>query len=125
MHLKAAIALVAGAVLAMTIAVAAEPAAKPAQDKYTVKVPGGLAFSEFRGYESWQTISVSHNGPRLAVILGARVVMSPVQGRHSGQWQAVSRWRKDGEGSLGAEEESRAAGQGHCSPTTSRTSISW
>ena len=23
-----------------------------AQDKYTVKVPGGLAFSEFRGYES-------------------------------------------------------------------------
>src|SRR5262245_16107326 len=24
-----------------------------AQDKYTVKVPGGLAFSEFRGYEGW------------------------------------------------------------------------
>ncbi len=24
------------------------------EDKYTVKVPGGLAFSEFRGYESWQ-----------------------------------------------------------------------
>src|SRR5215813_10672541 len=41
-----------------------------AQDKYTVKVPGGLAFSEFRGYESWQTISVSHNGEALAVILG-------------------------------------------------------
>jgi hypothetical protein len=32
-----------------------------AQDKYTVKVPGGLAFSEFRGYEAWQTISVSRN----------------------------------------------------------------
>jgi hypothetical protein len=41
-----------------------------AEDKYTVKVPGGLAFSEFRGYEAWQTISVSHNGPALAVILG-------------------------------------------------------
>ena len=24
------------------------------QDKYSLKVPGGLAFSEFRGYESWQ-----------------------------------------------------------------------
>ena len=24
-----------------------------AQDKYTVKVPGGLAFSEFKGYEAW------------------------------------------------------------------------
>jgi hypothetical protein len=24
-----------------------------AQDKYTLKVPGGLAFAEFRGYEDW------------------------------------------------------------------------
>ena len=24
-----------------------------AQDKYALKVPGGLAFSEFRGYEGW------------------------------------------------------------------------
>src|SRR5271154_2416303 len=45
-------------------------AALAAQDKYTVQVPGGLAFSDFRGYESWQTISVSHNGDLLAVILG-------------------------------------------------------
>jgi len=41
-----------------------------AQDKYTVKVPGGLAFSEFRGYEAWQTISVSRNERVVAVILG-------------------------------------------------------
>ena len=40
------------------------------QDKYTVKVPGGLAFSEFRGYESWQTISVSRNERVVAAILG-------------------------------------------------------
>ena len=30
-----------------------------AQDKYTLQVPGGLAFSEFRGYESWQTVAIS------------------------------------------------------------------
>jgi hypothetical protein len=30
-----------------------------AQDKYTVKVPNGLAFAEFRGYEDWQTVTVS------------------------------------------------------------------
>ena len=41
-----------------------------AQDKYTVKVPGGLAFSEFRGYEAWQTISISRNEKVMAVILG-------------------------------------------------------
>ena len=40
------------------------------QDRYTVKVPNGLAFSEFRGYELWQTISISQNGPVMAVILG-------------------------------------------------------
>src|SRR4029077_8382508 len=45
-------------------------AAIAAQDKYTLKVPNGLAFSEFRGYEGWQTISISHNGDLLAVILG-------------------------------------------------------
>jgi len=33
-------------------------------------VPGGLAFSEFKGYEGWQLISVSRNGPLLAAILG-------------------------------------------------------
>lgn len=41
-----------------------------AGDKYTVKVPGGLAFSEFRGYEAWQTISLSRNDKVVAVILG-------------------------------------------------------
>lgn len=41
-----------------------------AQDKYTVKVPGGLAMSEFRGYEGWQTISISRNERLVAVILG-------------------------------------------------------
>jgi hypothetical protein len=40
-----------------------------AQDKYTVQVPGGLAFSEFRGYEDWQAVSVSQTEERLKVIL--------------------------------------------------------
>jgi hypothetical protein len=41
-----------------------------AQDKYSVKVPGGLAFAEFKGYEAWQTISISRNDKVMAVILG-------------------------------------------------------
>ena len=41
-----------------------------AASKYAVRVPGGLAFSEFRGYESWQTISISRNDRFVAVILG-------------------------------------------------------
>ena len=41
-----------------------------AQDKYTVQVPDGLALSECRGYESWELISISQNGPAVAAILG-------------------------------------------------------
>jgi hypothetical protein len=45
------------------------------QDKYTVSVPGGLAFSEFRGYESWQVVSISQDGPLIAAILANPVMI--------------------------------------------------
>ena len=46
-----------------------------AQDKYTVRVPDGLAFSEFRGYEGWPVIAISENGGKLAVIVGNSVMI--------------------------------------------------
>ena len=45
------------------------------QDKYTLKVPGGLAFSEFRGYEAWQVVSISQDGPLVAAILANPVMI--------------------------------------------------
>jgi hypothetical protein len=56
------------AALAAFAAFRAEAGSAP--DKYTVKVPGGLAFSDFKGYESWQLISISQNGKVVAAILG-------------------------------------------------------
>jgi hypothetical protein len=50
-----------------------------AQDKYTVKVPGGLSFSEFKGYESWQAIGVSRNDRVMAVILGNPTMIEAYQ----------------------------------------------
>jgi hypothetical protein len=41
-----------------------------AQDKYSLKVPGGLAFAEFKGYESWQVISISRNAKVMAATVG-------------------------------------------------------
>jgi len=41
-----------------------------AQDRYALKVPDGLAFAEFRGYEDWQTIAVSQSGEKIETILG-------------------------------------------------------
>jgi hypothetical protein len=46
-----------------------------AQDKYSVQVPGGLAFSEFRGYEGWQAVSVSQTEDKLKVILANPVMV--------------------------------------------------
>jgi mono/diheme cytochrome c family protein len=47
-----------------------------AQDKYTLKIPNGVAFSEFRGYEDWQTVSISHNGNVMALILANPVMIN-------------------------------------------------
>ena len=38
-----------------------------AQDKYTLQVPDGLAFYDFRGYEDWQVVSVSQTEDLLKV----------------------------------------------------------
>jgi hypothetical protein len=59
----------ASAVTAVVLAVFSG-SAMSAQDRYTVKVPNGLAFSEFKGYENWQTIAVSQAGELIEVILG-------------------------------------------------------
>jgi hypothetical protein len=40
-----------------------------AQDKYTLRVPDGLAFSDFRGYENWQVVSVSQTEDLLKVMV--------------------------------------------------------
>jgi hypothetical protein len=58
------------AAVAAALAVLTTGAAMSDRDKYALKVPNGLAFSEFKGYEAWQAISISHNGDKLALILG-------------------------------------------------------
>ena len=39
-------------------------------DKYSLKSPSGIAFSDFRGYEDWAVISSAHTDERLKVIVG-------------------------------------------------------
>ena len=47
-----------------------------AQDKYSLKVPNGLAFSEFKGYEAWQLVSISQDGGMMAAILANPVMIN-------------------------------------------------
>jgi hypothetical protein len=40
-----------------------------AQDKYSLKSPGGIAFSDFRGYEDWSVVSSARTDEVLKVIV--------------------------------------------------------
>jgi hypothetical protein len=46
-----------------------------AQDKYALQAPGGLAFSEFKGYETWQVVGLSHSDETLNVIVANPVMI--------------------------------------------------
>lgn len=61
--------------LSVVVAVMLAGKAISAQDKYTVQVPNGLAFSEFRGYENWEVVSVSLAEDVMAVILANPVMI--------------------------------------------------
>ena len=47
-----------------------------AQDKYTLKLPQGVAFVDFKGYEDWQLISTSRTDDRMKVILGNPTIIA-------------------------------------------------
>jgi Cytochrome P460 len=56
--------------IAIVVALAAlSGVAISAQDKYTLRVPNGLAFSDFKGYEDWQYVSMSQTEDRLKLIV--------------------------------------------------------
>jgi len=40
-----------------------------AQDKYSLKSPSGIAFSDFRGYEDWSVVSSARTDEVLKVIV--------------------------------------------------------
>jgi hypothetical protein len=60
-----------------------------AQDKYTLTVPGGLAFSEFRGYESWEVVSISQDGDLMAAILADPAMIAAYKGGIPGNGKPV------------------------------------
>jgi hypothetical protein len=75
------------------------------QDRFTLKAPNGVAFSEFRGYDTWQDVAVSETEEGIKTILGNPAMINAYEGRHSRQWQAFSRWRPNCKDRLGEEKE--------------------
>ena len=50
--------------------------ARAAQDRYILKVPNGLAFSEFEGYDTWQSVAVSTTETSIKAILANPVMIN-------------------------------------------------
>lgn len=72
-EIRAAAKHVAGLIIGVTVvAVLALLVARRvyAQDKYSLKSPGGIAFSDFRGYEDWAVVSSARTDEILKVIVG-------------------------------------------------------
>ncbi len=59
---------IAAAVLAVIVAAAVYAQAQN-QDKYSLKSPSGIAFSDFRGYEDWAVVSSARTDQILKVIV--------------------------------------------------------
>ena len=59
-----------------------------AQDK-SVKVPDGLALSEFKGYEEWPAVAPSHTDHSTKVILGNPIMMKAYRDGIPGSGKAV------------------------------------
>src|SRR5438094_6085038 len=59
-----------------------------AQNRFTLKVPNGLPFSEFKGYETWQNVAVSQTENGLKVIAANTAMINayrkgiPDNGKH-------------------------------------------
>ena len=46
-----------------------------AQDRYTLQIPDGLSWSDFRGYEDWQDVAVSQTETEIKAIVANSVMM--------------------------------------------------
>jgi hypothetical protein len=58
------------AIAAVTGVLAVASAGAGEQDKYSLKSPSGIAFSDFKGYEDWAVVSSARTDEVLKVIVG-------------------------------------------------------
>lgn len=69
------LAYAAGAAATVAFAVVIGAAVHAQQDKYALVSPGGIKFSDFRGYEDWPDVSSARTDEVLKVIVGNPTMM--------------------------------------------------
>ena len=110
--------------ISVSIAVLVAGVEISAQDKCTVKVPNGLAFAEFRGYEGWPVIAISATGGKIAVIVGNPAMIDAIRKAcpaTASLSQTAPRWRKF----IGTRKNKRRTPVSQRCQVPSMTLISW
>jgi Cytochrome P460 len=82
-----AIATAVFAVLGATVIYAHDHAQEHAQDKYSLKSPSGIAFSDFTGYEDWSVASSARVEGTLKVIVANPTMIAAYKGGAPGNGQ--------------------------------------
>jgi hypothetical protein len=59
------------------------------EDKFALKYSNGIAFSEFRGYEAWQSVAPSQPGDEIKIISGNPVMINAYKAGIPGNGVAV------------------------------------
>jgi hypothetical protein len=67
---------IAIAAAALALLGAAAICAQDGQDKYSLKSPSGIAFSDFKGYEDWSLVSSARTDEVLKVIVANPIMIS-------------------------------------------------
>ena len=67
--------MLTGAVVLAVLGGRAIVAQDTSEAKYALKVPDGLAFADFRGYESWQVVAISQTAELLKVIVANPIMI--------------------------------------------------
>ncbi len=80
--------IVATALAVLAVLVAAAVYAQGAQDKYSLKSPSGIAFSDFRGYEDWSVVSSARTDEVLKVIVANPAMINAYKTGVPGNGQA-------------------------------------
>jgi hypothetical protein len=76
-----------------------------ADDKYSLQVPNGLAFSDFRGYEDWEVVAVSQTDDLLKVEVANPVMIAAYRAGVPGNGKAFPRRLQDSEDRVETEKE--------------------
>jgi hypothetical protein len=76
-----------------------------AQDKYSLISPGGIAFSDFRGYEDWSVASSARADGVLKVIVANPAMIHAYKAGVPGNGHPFPGWLHDREAPVEAEEK--------------------